>query len=458
MLLSTKPLYVRALLCLAFLISTPGLVSAATKKELADAADKEINFLDIAVADTQISQGTWVVMWGASCVTPEWLKGQKEFEKRRYQDAGLHMRKVECSIDGEFRSGDPRCDKHAPGGYPTINLYIDGELIEEYEGDGKAGAIVDYMEKQVKAIGTRKDVADKKQLEQARLNSAPDVQASDSVKEASSSKKKGDAEILDQKQGGLKSAQDAQASDAVKKTSGKKEGVAEILDQKQGGLKSAQDAQASDAVKEAVSDEKHVPVRLDQDQKQGKHAAPASETAKKVLSDDKPVPARLDQDQKQDKQTAAAAEDAKKASSPEKEVSTEKADQDQTQATDDVKKAPSHDEKVSAEKSDKDQKKELEEARLKSSQDAQASEDVKKALSHEKEVSTENAKSVSNVSKGFPVSYFFVGALCIIVLMSFVFWWTRRTTATTPKGGSYQRLDRDVMTVWEAPSRADKMA
>ncbi|KAJ3159131.1 Thioredoxin domain-containing protein 5 [Geranomyces michiganensis] len=155
----------------------PGAHAVSERKKLADEADKHIFHLGIEEFDHAIQTETWMVMFGASwChntqdMTPKWLEVEKAYTERRYYDRGLHMAKVECSINGAFKSGQPFCDKHAPDGFPTINLYVHGKLVEEYPGDDDVASILTYMEKRVNAIAAAKQKADReaaRKIEQER--------------------------------------------------------------------------------------------------------------------------------------------------------------------------------------------------------------------------------------------------------------------------------------------------
>ncbi|KAJ3184696.1 Protein disulfide-isomerase A3 [Geranomyces variabilis] len=163
--------------CLLSIVSLPGADAISERKKLADEADKHITHLDIDAFDRAVQNETWLIMFGANwCsntqnMTPKWLQVEKAYTERRYSDRGLHMAKVECSINGQHKSGHPFCDKHAPDGFPTINLYAHGKLIQEYPGDDDVDSILAYMERRLNAIAAAKLKADReaaRKLEEER--------------------------------------------------------------------------------------------------------------------------------------------------------------------------------------------------------------------------------------------------------------------------------------------------
>ncbi|KAJ3020065.1 hypothetical protein HKX48_001371 [Thoreauomyces humboldtii] len=159
--LSWAPL-VAALLVLLLALARP---AHANKRQDADAADKHIVHVPVTEVNNVIKQDTWIVMFGAQwcgntqALTPKWLKLQERF-LAAYPTASsttpdsvtassVHLTKVECSIPNEPRSGHPVCDVHAPDGFPTVNLYVDGKLVEEYPGNNEVEDMLRYVDVQV---------------------------------------------------------------------------------------------------------------------------------------------------------------------------------------------------------------------------------------------------------------------------------------------------------------------
>ncbi|KAJ3080269.1 Thioredoxin domain-containing protein 5 [Quaeritorhiza haematococci] len=123
----------------------------AQLKELAEAADKEIDFISQEDLDSTIQNGgVWLVFFGAKWCpftqrfTPKWLEVQELVKANGLSK--LNLRKLECSINESF------CREHQAGDYPTVNLYVDGKLVEEYPDVDEVENLYKYIEKQAKTL------------------------------------------------------------------------------------------------------------------------------------------------------------------------------------------------------------------------------------------------------------------------------------------------------------------
>ncbi|TPX69427.1 hypothetical protein SpCBS45565_g02400 [Spizellomyces sp. 'palustris'] len=122
------------------------------QKEHADKADKEIMFLDHNVLDTVIQNEAWLVFYGANwCAytqrfTPKWLQVQNRVLQKKYPDRGVHIAKVECSIPNVYHGVDDFCANHGAEEVPTVNVYINGKLIEEYPEPNEIDPLMSYID------------------------------------------------------------------------------------------------------------------------------------------------------------------------------------------------------------------------------------------------------------------------------------------------------------------------
>lgn len=86
-----------------------------------------------------------------------------EFDKAagilKNNDPPVILATVDCTAD----SGKDVCSKYGVSGYPTLKIFRDGELSQEYNGPREAGGIVKYMKAQVGPAS--KEVKTKGELE-----------------------------------------------------------------------------------------------------------------------------------------------------------------------------------------------------------------------------------------------------------------------------------------------------
>jgi len=95
-------------------------------------ANQQLNFLNSENFKSSISNGIWMVFFGATwcphCrhLTPDWLKFQKEAEEKELETKfDFHIAKVECTESEDI------CREQGLRGYPTIYLFNNGERKEE---------------------------------------------------------------------------------------------------------------------------------------------------------------------------------------------------------------------------------------------------------------------------------------------------------------------------------------
>jgi thioredoxin-like negative regulator of GroEL len=124
----------------------------------AEAADKQLRFLEIKDVEKTIKETpALILMFGANwCVntqrfTPKFLEVQKLVDAH-ITDTRFKMFKVECTADGEkFCVNEMKIE-----GYPTLFVYKNGALVEEYPEDDEAEALWKYIQKMVEQLPAKK--------------------------------------------------------------------------------------------------------------------------------------------------------------------------------------------------------------------------------------------------------------------------------------------------------------
>ncbi|KAJ3321516.1 Thioredoxin domain-containing protein 5 [Blyttiomyces sp. JEL0837] len=141
-------------LCTIIFVLSTTLVSAKLTpeekrilRENADAADRSIRHVDHADVESFVANGVHLLFFGAvwcrftQRFTPKWLEIQEEFDRRGWnQIPNFKIAKVECSNDELFCT-----KKHHVSGYPTLNLYIHGHLVNEYKGQDEKDEILHFL-------------------------------------------------------------------------------------------------------------------------------------------------------------------------------------------------------------------------------------------------------------------------------------------------------------------------
>jgi hypothetical protein len=120
------------------------------RKEAAEKADKLIQFTTPELLPHQIKASrTMLVFFGAAWCSNtqrfnlEYLKVQEQVDSdEKFRDNGFIMRKFECG--GKYTD---KCLSYPVDGYPTILVYLDGKLKEEYTNENDAASLLKYIEK-----------------------------------------------------------------------------------------------------------------------------------------------------------------------------------------------------------------------------------------------------------------------------------------------------------------------
>jgi len=122
--------------------------SAESRKLKAESADKYIRFISPAEFSVHINKGLWIIMFGANwCeytqrLTPKWLGLQTRIRAENLSSK-INIAKVECSKYMEF------CKGENIDGLPTIFVYENGKMYEEYTGNHEVNEMFTYVQEQV---------------------------------------------------------------------------------------------------------------------------------------------------------------------------------------------------------------------------------------------------------------------------------------------------------------------
>ncbi|KAG4108636.1 thioredoxin-like protein [Neocallimastix lanati (nom. inval.)] len=121
----------------------------AAQDDAYEEANKQLNFLNSENFKSSISNGIWMVFFGASwcphCrhLTPDWLIFQQEAnEKELETQFDFHIAKVECTESEDI------CREQGLRGYPTIILFNNGEKKGE-TNDRKPELLMNFAQKNI---------------------------------------------------------------------------------------------------------------------------------------------------------------------------------------------------------------------------------------------------------------------------------------------------------------------
>ncbi|KAJ3024921.1 UNVERIFIED_CONTAM: hypothetical protein HDU68_007658 [Siphonaria sp. JEL0065] len=138
---------------LAFSLTVTAKLTEEEKKilrEAADAADTHIRQVTPAELPAFISTGYHLLFYGAvwcrltQRFTTKWLEIQDEFDRRGWNKVpGFGLAKVQCAYNQEEFCHQTM---NIHEGYPTINLYFNGQLLEEYTHKNERDDIIRYLE------------------------------------------------------------------------------------------------------------------------------------------------------------------------------------------------------------------------------------------------------------------------------------------------------------------------
>jgi len=94
--------------------------------------------------------------WCGHCkrMAPTWEKLAENFA----DNEGVTIGHVDCTVDDN--KNKELCNGEGVNGFPTLNIYKDGEKVAEYSGKRDLDALVEFVEKHTKPAGEEKEVKD----------------------------------------------------------------------------------------------------------------------------------------------------------------------------------------------------------------------------------------------------------------------------------------------------------
>ncbi|KAJ3013806.1 UNVERIFIED_CONTAM: hypothetical protein HDU68_000532 [Siphonaria sp. JEL0065] len=138
---------------LVLAVAVAAKLTEAEKKilrEAANEADKHIRQVTPSELPAFISTGYHLLFYGAvwcrltQRFTTKWLEIQDEFDRRGWNTVpGFGIAKVQCANEHEEFCHQTM---NIHEGYPTINLYFNGQLLEEYTHKNERDDIIRYLE------------------------------------------------------------------------------------------------------------------------------------------------------------------------------------------------------------------------------------------------------------------------------------------------------------------------
>lgn len=112
----------------------------AAEHDVLDLTDSDFN---TRIAEHETVLVMFYAPWCGHCkrLKPEYAKAAEELT---INDPPVSLAKVDCT-----EGGKDTCSKHSVSGYPTLKIFRNGELSQEYNGPRDAAGIVKYMKAQV---------------------------------------------------------------------------------------------------------------------------------------------------------------------------------------------------------------------------------------------------------------------------------------------------------------------
>lgn len=132
-------------MCKMFSAKVISAVALVAVLGLQSAFASEADVLDLTDSDfsTRVAEETTLVMfyapWCGHCkkLKPEYAKAA---ELLRGEDPPIVLAKVDCT-----EGGKDTCSKYSVSGYPTLKIFKNGEVSQEYNGPREANGIAKYM-------------------------------------------------------------------------------------------------------------------------------------------------------------------------------------------------------------------------------------------------------------------------------------------------------------------------
>uniref|UniRef100_A0A1L8DTX7 Protein disulfide-isomerase n=1 Tax=Nyssomyia neivai TaxID=330878 RepID=A0A1L8DTX7_9DIPT len=112
----------------------------ASEQDVLELSDADFS---TRVAESETTLVMFYAPWCGHCkrLKPEYAKAA---ELLRDDDPPIALAKIDCT-----EAGKETCGKHSVSGYPTLKIFRNGEVSQEYNGPREAAGIVKYMRAQV---------------------------------------------------------------------------------------------------------------------------------------------------------------------------------------------------------------------------------------------------------------------------------------------------------------------
>jgi len=139
------------------------IVTFAAEEDVIELGDSDFQS---KIAEYETALVMFYAPWCGHCkrLKPEYAKAAEDLIRN---DPPVHLTKVDCT-----EAGKETCNKHGVSGYPTLKIFRNGDVSQEYNGPREAAGIVKYMKAQVGP--SSKEVNTVEELEKY-LNAEPET-------------------------------------------------------------------------------------------------------------------------------------------------------------------------------------------------------------------------------------------------------------------------------------------
>ncbi|KAG1084016.1 hypothetical protein G6F42_021966 [Rhizopus arrhizus] len=102
-----------------------------------------------------ISSGSWLIEhFSPYCIhcrnfAPDWKRLSEDLDYLA-EESNFHFGTIDCSTQGDL------CDEHDIIGYPTVQLWENGEKVEQYKGANKYDPLTEYIKQRIASASDAK--------------------------------------------------------------------------------------------------------------------------------------------------------------------------------------------------------------------------------------------------------------------------------------------------------------
>ncbi|KAL7320464.1 hypothetical protein PS15m_000353 [Mucor circinelloides] len=139
-----------------------------------------------------ISSGSWLIEhFSPYCIhcrnfAPDWKRLSEDLDYLA-EESNFHFGTIDCSTQGDL------CDEHDIMGYPTVQLWENGEKIEQYKGANKYDPLTEYIKQRIASASDAK-------LEQQIVDEEEDEIVPPEIEEAEEKEEEEEEEEADEEQ------------------------------------------------------------------------------------------------------------------------------------------------------------------------------------------------------------------------------------------------------------------